>query len=102
MNAADGRRARGERTRASVMEGCRRLMCAGVFRPTVVEVARQARCSVRSVFQHYDDVESVHRAALDVATREAIARLIAQQLTPHDTDRVALAAVFGRSEHGAT
>lgn len=96
----DGRTARARRTQTTVLEACRRLMCAGDFRPTVVAVAIAAGCSVRSVFQHFTDLEGVHRAALDVRTRDAIAKLImpAAALMPStlDADCISFAAVFGR------
>lgn len=96
----DLRKARSARTRATIVEACRALMMAGNFRPTVMAVAEAASCSVRSVFQHYTDIEGLHRAAIaDVRTRDNIVALIkptGPMPDPLLTDCIVHAAVFGR------
>jgi AcrR family transcriptional regulator len=61
----DGRRARAERNRDAVVEAILDLLCAGVQHPTAEAIAERSGVSVRSVFRHFDDLESLHAAAVD-------------------------------------
>ena len=58
-------RARGERTRARVADALVDLLAAGDPAPTAKEVAARAGVSVRLVFHHFEDMETLYRAALD-------------------------------------
>jgi TetR/AcrR family transcriptional regulator, regulator of autoinduction and epiphytic fitness len=58
----DGRNARGERTRTAVAVALLSLFEAGHLRPTAVEIAERAGVSLRSVFQHFEDLESLYEA----------------------------------------
>jgi AcrR family transcriptional regulator len=62
----DGRLARGERTRESLAEALISLLEEGDSRPTARRIALRAGVSQRSVFHHFDDVESILRAAVRV------------------------------------
>jgi AcrR family transcriptional regulator len=62
----DGRLARGERTRESLAEALISLLEEGDARPTARRIALRAGVSQRSVFHHFDDVESILRAAVRV------------------------------------
>jgi AcrR family transcriptional regulator len=78
-SAVDGRSARAQRTRESVVDAVLELAAAGNARPTAREIADRAGISVRSVYVHFDD--------LDDLFREAVARHGAQMaavLTPVD------------------
>lgn len=61
---SDGRNERVVRTKAAVLAACRDAMKAGIFRPPVTAVAKAARVSVRSVFEHFDGVEGLWRKAI--------------------------------------
>ena len=61
----DGRRARAERNRDAVVEAILDLLCEGVENPTAEAIAERFGVSVRSVFRHFDDLESLHAAAVD-------------------------------------
>ena len=63
--APDGRSARGIRTRDAVAEAFLALMDGGNLRPTAREVSERAGVSLRSVFQHFEDLESLFAAAAD-------------------------------------
>ena len=58
--AADGRVQRGERTRDAIADALLSLLADGVARPTAREIAARADVSLRSVFQHFDDMESLY------------------------------------------
>jgi len=61
----DGRRARAERNREAVVEAILDLLCEGDEHPTAEAIAERSGVSVRSVFRHFDDLESLHAAAVD-------------------------------------
>lgn len=55
----DGRTARAQRTRDAIVGACVALVDAGDYRPTAPRIAEEAGVSVRSVFQHFDDLETL-------------------------------------------
>ena len=61
--AIDGRSARAQRTRDSVVNAVLELAKSGDVRPTAKEVADCAGISVRSVYVHFDDLDDLFRAA---------------------------------------
>ncbi len=61
--ASDGRTARSQRTRDSVVEALLDLLNAGNPRPTAREIAERAGVSLRSVYVHFDDLEDLFLAA---------------------------------------
>ena len=63
---ADGRVARGERTRLALAEALIALLEQGDPRPTARRIAQRAGVSLRVVFHHFDDLESILRAAVKI------------------------------------
>lgn len=59
----DGRSARSQRTRDSVVDAVLALVADGNSRPTAREIAERAGISVRSVYVHFDDLDDLFRAA---------------------------------------
>lgn len=59
----DGRSARAQRTRDSVVDAVLALVADGNSRPTAREIAERAGISVRSVYVHFDDLDDLFRAA---------------------------------------
>ncbi|HUY22469.1 MAG TPA: TetR family transcriptional regulator [Acidimicrobiales bacterium] len=64
--AADGRLARGERTRRALAEALIGLLEEGDARPTARRIAARAGVSLRLVYHHFEDVESILRAAVAI------------------------------------
>jgi AcrR family transcriptional regulator len=62
----DGRRLRGERTRARVLEALLSLVAEGELHPTAQAVAHRAGVALRTVYHHFEDVEALRGMALDV------------------------------------
>src|SRR6476620_5774409 len=62
MRAIDGRTARAVRTREAIVDASIALVDEGDVRPTALGVAERAGVSVRSVFQHFDDLEGLYAA----------------------------------------
>lgn len=61
----DGRTARSVRTRKAIVAACIELVEEGDLEPTAPRVAERAGVSVRSVFQHFDDLEGLFAAVGD-------------------------------------
>jgi len=57
----DGRTARGVRTRDALIDATMELVDEGDLRPTAPRIAERAGVSVRTVFQHFDDLETLFR-----------------------------------------
>ncbi len=63
--AIDGRTARALRTRESIVDACIALVDEGDLRPTAPRIAERALVSVRSIFQHFEDLEGLYAAVAD-------------------------------------
>jgi AcrR family transcriptional regulator len=61
----DGRTARAVRTRNRVVDALLDLVDEGNLRPPAADVARRAGVSLRSVFQHFADLETLFQVAGD-------------------------------------
>ena len=61
----DGRTRRSLRTRESIVDATISLLELGDLRPTAPRVADAAGVSVRSIFQHFDDLETLHAAVAE-------------------------------------
>jgi AcrR family transcriptional regulator len=58
----DGRTARAVRTKDAIVEACLGLIDEGDLRPTGPRIAERAGVSVRSIFQHFDDLDGLFAA----------------------------------------
>lgn len=67
----DGRRARGMRTRAAIIDSLLELVGEGDLGPTAQRIADRAGVSVRSVYQHFTDVEGLFKEAAERANERA-------------------------------
>ena len=63
--AVDGRTLRSLRTREAIVDATIGLLEEGDLRPTAPRVAQRAAVSVRSVFQHFDDLETLHASVAE-------------------------------------
>jgi AcrR family transcriptional regulator len=70
----DGRNRRSAETRRKIIEAAKAMIAETGTAPTVVGVAKRADVSVRSVFQHFGDVESLFVTVFD-NVREGAVRL---------------------------
>ena len=77
--AVDGRTARALRTREAIVDACIALVDEGVLKPTAPRIAERAGVSVRSVFQHFDDLET-----LFAMVAERVVNQFGSMLTPID------------------
>ena len=77
----NGQTLRREATQALVLDACRQLMRGGMFAPPIALVAKLAGRSNRSVFQHFGDVERLHKMAIE---DDFVFRAILTQATDGD------------------
>jgi TetR/AcrR family transcriptional regulator of autoinduction and epiphytic fitness len=86
--AVDGRRARGERTRAALITAFIQLMEDGEIKPTGAQIAARAGTSIRALWANFSDLETLY----DVTGRVLFARADARKvLIPADlplTERI--------------
>jgi TetR/AcrR family transcriptional regulator, regulator of autoinduction and epiphytic fitness len=61
----DGRVRRGERNRAAIVDALLGLLESGDTKPSARSIAEAAGVSVRSVFQHFDDLESLYATVVE-------------------------------------
>lgn len=66
----DGRRLRSEMSRRRIVEAMRELIREGIVAPHAEEVAARADVGLRSVFRHFDDMESLYREIADAMIDE--------------------------------
>ncbi len=61
--STDGRTARADRTRAAIVEALLQLLDEGDLQPTASRIAERAGISLRLIYHHFGDLESLFRAA---------------------------------------
>jgi TetR/AcrR family transcriptional regulator, regulator of autoinduction and epiphytic fitness len=86
---ADGRAARAQRTREAIVDACIALVEQGDLRPTAPRIAERAGVSVRSVFQHFDDLPSLHIAVTESIAARMVALVVPIDATSPLEDRIA-------------
>src|SRR6266404_8339562 len=67
---SDGRNRRAAETRRKIIAAAKAMIAETSTAPTVVAVAKRADVSVRSVFQHFGDVESLFVTVMDSIVEE--------------------------------
>jgi len=71
----DGRAARTVRTRKAVADALLDLISEGELRPTSKSIAERARVSERTIFQHFEDLETLFSAAAERAGDRIVSSL---------------------------
>ena len=66
--STDGRVLRGAKTRTAIVEALFELFKQGIYTPTTKQIAEQAQTSVRSIFQHFEDMETLYADLVAVQT----------------------------------
>lgn len=90
----DGRRLRSEVSRRRIVEAMRELIREGLVAPRAEEVAARADVGLRSVFRHFDDMESLYREIADAMIDEVKPML--ELLPPSGTADEILAEMIDR------
>jgi AcrR family transcriptional regulator len=84
----DGRRRRSERTRQALIEAFMELLRRTPAMPKVSQIAAQAGCSMRSVFERFTDLNGLTLAAADYATVQAQVEAVPRNLGADRTTRI--------------
>ena len=75
QSPVDGRRARGQANRNKLVAAMIELVREGSIAPTAEQVAARAQVALRTVFRHFDDMESLYRE-IDTEMMQRITPLI--------------------------
>ena len=84
----DGRRRRGERTRLAIIEAYLELLRRNPQMPTAVQLADQAGCSVRSIFERFSDLNALRLAVADHAIGQGQAEAVARDVAGDRPTRI--------------
>ena len=80
----DGRRLRSERTRLAIIAAYLALLRRSPAMPTAAQIAEQAGCSTRSIFERFADLDALSLATADHAIIQSQAEVVARHV---DGDR---------------
>jgi hypothetical protein len=80
----DGRRRRSERTRLAIILAYLELLRRNPVMPTAAQIAEQTRCSTRSIFERFADLDALSLATADYAIVQGQAEAVARHV---DADR---------------
>jgi len=72
----DGRRARSERSRGAILKAMIALIEEGILVPTAQSVSDRAGVGIRTVFRHFDDMESLFAIANELILIESTPTII--------------------------
>ena len=87
----DGRRLRSDRSRQLIVKSMLDLIHAGNLQPTAQQVADHAKVGIRSVFRHFEDMESIF-ASVDKLVRKESHALYDNEVCPRGLqERIAFA-----------
>ena len=92
LEETDGRRARGARTRLRVLEALLAMADEGDVHATAQQVAARAGVALRTVYHHFEDVEQLRRAALELQLERTSALLRAVEPTDDLAARISIVA----------
>ncbi len=84
MVQTDGRNRRAAETRRKIIEAAKAMIDETSEAPTVVGVAKRADVSVRSVFQHFGDVQSLFVTVMDAVRDDLVVPLPTPSTKPLD------------------
>ena len=85
MVRSDGRNRRAAETRRKIIEAAKLMISETSEAPTVVGVARRADVSVRSVFQHFRDVQSLFVTVMDAIRADLVIPEVGPSSRPLET-----------------
>jgi TetR/AcrR family transcriptional regulator of autoinduction and epiphytic fitness len=92
LSVTDGRWLRSIRTRAAIIEAWLALIAEGDLSPTAKGVADRARIGLRTVFQHFSDMNALHRAAGEELLSRILPTVVPVPVDLPLADRIALVA----------
>jgi len=85
---ADGRRRRSERTRLAIIEAYLELLRRNSVMPTAAQLADEAGCSARSIFERFSDLNALSLATADYAIAKGQAEAVPRNLDGDRSTRI--------------
>ena len=76
-DTSDGRRQRSERSRAQIIEAMFELIREGDMSPSAAKVAERAQVGLRTVFRHFEDMDSLYVEMAERITAEVMPKVLA-------------------------
>lgn len=86
--AVDGRRRRSERSQEQIIDALHHLVREGNPSPSAAQVATRAGVGLRTVFRHFEDMDSLYRRMIDEVESEVMPRITAPYSGSHWFDRL--------------
>ena len=86
--SSDGRRQRSDRSRRKIIQAMFELMREGDMTPMAVDVAARADVGLRTVFRHFEDMDSIFEEMTEEATSIIQPRIVAPFESTHWRDRL--------------
>jgi len=84
----DGRRQRSERTRLAIILAYLELLRRHGGMPTAAQIADEARCSTRSIFERFSDLDALSLATADYAIAQGQAEAAARDIDGDRSTRI--------------
>lgn len=75
--SSDGRRQRSERSRAQIIEAMFDLIGQGDMSPSAARVAERAQVGLRTVFRHFEDMDSLYVEMAERVSSEVLPKILA-------------------------
>lgn len=76
-DTSDGRRQRSERSRAQIIEAMFSLIREGEMSPSAARVAERAEVGLRTVFRHFEDMDSLYVEMAERISSEVMPKILA-------------------------
>lgn len=77
IELSDGRRLRSERSRAQIIEAMFSLIREGEMSPSAARVAERAEVGLRTVFRHFEDMDSLYVEMAERISSEVMPKILA-------------------------
>ncbi len=97
-NKNDGRQLRSIRSREKIVDALLQLMRDGVFMPTAQQVADTAEVSIRSVFRHFEDMDTLY-AEINAVIHPTSVKNFEEQITEGSLHKRLESAVAARCKN---
>jgi AcrR family transcriptional regulator len=84
----DGRRQRSRRSRENIIKAMWELMLDGDMDPSAAAIAERADVGLRSVFRHFEDLDTLHREIVLMAEAEIMPQVMQPLKSSHWKDQI--------------
>jgi AcrR family transcriptional regulator len=75
IETTDGRRRRSERSQEQIIDAMHQLLSEGDLAPSAARIAERAKVGLRTVFRHFEDMDTLYRRMIDRVEAEIMPRI---------------------------